>query len=113
MAISPTLASMLTDELLQERCVKYLENRIELGIKEVERTSFDPVFNKLAKMYLENYRTAYKEYVELYRCNILKGFRELEKKGAYCYNDNCRNTQFFSPFILIIRMLLKRRSRLL
>ena len=35
---SPTLVSMLEDEPLQERFIKYLERHIELGEKEVQRT---------------------------------------------------------------------------
>ena len=35
--ISPTLASMLADPVLQERFVSYLDARIALGEKEVER----------------------------------------------------------------------------
>ena len=74
-SISPTLASMLSDELLQEKYVKYLQNRIELGKKEVKRTSFDPVFNKLAKMYLASNLENENDFNELYRGNILKGFK--------------------------------------
>ena len=96
-AISPTLASMLNDELLQERFIKYLDNRIDLGEKEVERTSFDPVFRNLAEMYLENYRTAKKEFVEDYRCNILKRFRELEKAGRIVIMTTAA-THSFLPF---------------
>ena len=51
--ISPTLASMLADTILQERFVSYLDSRIALGEKEVERTASEPDKNKLAKMYLE------------------------------------------------------------
>ncbi len=96
-SISPTLASMLSDELLQERYIKYLQNRIALGEKEIKRTSFDPVFNRLAKMYhaanLENYN----DFVELYRCNILKGFKELEKKGRIKIITSAA-THAFLPF---------------
>ena len=80
-SISPTLAAMFSDELLQERYVKYLKNRVDLGEKEIKRTLFDPVFNKLAKMYHSANLLNYTDFVDTYKCNILRGFKELEKKG--------------------------------
>lgn len=38
MSLTPPLITMLTDDLLQFRCVRYIENRIELAEKELERT---------------------------------------------------------------------------
>ncbi len=81
LAISPTLASMLSDEMLQGRYLQYLDERIELGKKEIERTSFDPVFNRLAKMYHSSNIQNRTDFTDLYKLNILKGFKELEKKG--------------------------------
>lgn len=97
MAISPTLSAMLSDELLQERYVKYVKKKINLGKREVERTSFDPVFNKLAKMYYKIDLENYEDFTELYKCNILKGFKELEKKGRVRIITSAA-THAFLPF---------------
>ena len=98
-SISPTLAAMLSDELLQERYVEYLQDRIDLGEKEIKRTMFDPVFNKLAKMYHSANQLNYHNFVESYKCNILKGFKELEKKGKIKIITSSA-THAFLPFYM-------------
>ena len=80
-AISPTLASMLSDPVLQERFVAYLDSRIALGEREIERTSSEPGKNKLAKMYLESFLQNKSDFIGLYGMNILNGFNELQKSG--------------------------------
>lgn len=97
LSISPTLAAMLSDELIQERYVKYLNRRIKLGEKEIERTSFDPVFNRLAKKYHASNLENLNDFVNLYRNNILKGFKELEKKGLVRIITSAA-THAFLPF---------------
>ena len=79
--ISPTLASMRADPILQERFVSYLDSRIALGEKEVERTASEPDKNKLAKMYLETFLQNKTDFIGLYGMNILNGFNELQKNG--------------------------------
>src|SRR5690349_16840413 len=51
MSISPTLAGMLADPLLQERYLRHLDNLLSLASKEIERTRLEPQFNVLARMY--------------------------------------------------------------
>ena len=79
--ISPTLASMLSDPVLQERFVSYLDSRIALGEKEVERTKSEPDKNALAKMYLDTFLQNKSDFISLYGMNILNGFKELQKNG--------------------------------
>ena len=50
MSVTPTLASMLQDGLLQERYLGYLCQLIELAEREVERTRNDSTFHSLAEM---------------------------------------------------------------
>jgi len=80
-SISPTLASMLTDPLLQERYVKHLERMLDLANKECKRTEDKGEFNVLAKMYKDLFEKSYIDFTSLYRRNILKGFKNLQKKG--------------------------------
>jgi predicted glycosyl hydrolase (DUF1957 family) len=51
MSVTPTLAAMFADPLLQYRYVRHLENLIALSGKEIERTKWQPEFNHLALMY--------------------------------------------------------------
>src|SRR3989339_1271122 len=69
MSITPPLASMLSDPLLQERYIKHLNMLIELSEKEIERTRWQPEYNRLAKMYFDNFRKARYIFQEKYGRN--------------------------------------------
>ena len=80
-SITPTLASMLDDQLLQSRYLRRLESLIELGEKESRRTKSQPAFGKLARMYhkrLIDVRTA---FLDRYDRNLIKAFRRLQDIG--------------------------------
>jgi 1,4-alpha-glucan branching enzyme len=79
--ISPPLAIMLRDKLLQEKYINHLEKLIELSEKEVKRTINEPEFNKLARMYNYLYKESYYIFHEKYRDNILEGFKEVQDSG--------------------------------
>lgn len=80
-SISPTLCAMLGDNLLQARYNRYAEEKLELGTKELERTDNQPEFHRLAQMYYEIHKKNLEEFNELYKQNILNGFRSLEESG--------------------------------
>jgi len=80
-SLSPTLCGMLADKLLQSRYVEYAERLLDLGTKEIVRTMDQPDFNRLAKMYCSMHKNNLEDFNELYRQNILIGFRSLEDSG--------------------------------
>lgn len=80
-SLSPTLCSMLTDELLQTRFTDYLNSRIELGEKEIARTASNPEQNKLAKMYRDAASSNLVFYQDICHHNILSAFNELSNEG--------------------------------
>ncbi len=53
-SLSPTLMSMMTDDLLKERYLEYLDRAVRLGTAECERTARDEKFNRLSLMYLRH-----------------------------------------------------------
>src|SRR5260370_7542375 len=56
MSLSPSLLSMMTDDLLKERYAKKIDKLIELSEKEVDRTwRGDPTYHELAKMYRQRF----------------------------------------------------------
>jgi 1,4-alpha-glucan branching enzyme len=81
LSVSPTLADMLSDDLLQQRYIAHLERLIELGEKEQGRTAGDPDYAPLVEMYLQLFRQNLEDFEQLYRRNILTGFRAFEKEG--------------------------------
>ena len=65
MTFTPTLLSMLEDEYLRDKFLKYIDNLIELSEKEVKRTTYDLHLNYLSKFYLENFQENHKLFLEL------------------------------------------------
>ena len=78
---SPTLATMLTDLSLQERFVNYMNERIELGRKEVKRTEREETeCHEMAARYLR-YAEDNLALFEHYGRNILLGYKDLHEKN--------------------------------
>src|SRR5258707_1071364 len=56
LSLTPTLCSMLSDPLLQDRYARHLNELIELADKEIHRTHWEKPFNELAVFYHERFR---------------------------------------------------------
>ena len=80
MTITPTLANMLADPLLQSRYYAKLNKLIELAEKEVLRTINLPQYHQVALMYEEKFKTCRKIW-EKYHGNILTGFKNIQDAG--------------------------------
>lgn len=80
LTLTPTLCSMLLDPLLQERCDRYLEERIELAEKEVLRTLWEPAFRPLAEMYHQRF-VGFRETYLAFGRNIVGAFRKFQEQG--------------------------------
>ncbi len=81
-SLTPTLASMLLDPLLQARYVKKIERTIEAAEKEMARTNGQPGFHHLARMYHRLFQRVRDAFVGRYGCDlvqVLKGFQETGK----------------------------------
>jgi 1,4-alpha-glucan branching enzyme len=81
MSLTPTLISMLTDTLLQQRYMRHIKRLIELAEKEIERTKNEPEFNSLAHMYVDLFRNARYVFEEKYRRNLVNAFRRFQDMG--------------------------------
>lgn len=81
MSLTPTLISMLTDGLLQERYVRHIERLIELSAKEMDRTRGDGQFYPLAQMYHGLFCEARDIFCNRYDRNLVKGFKEFQDLG--------------------------------
>ena len=65
--LTPTLCTQLRDDLLRQRFERYLEERIELSRRELERHLLQPKFGELAGFYLEFYRQVRASWLRLNR----------------------------------------------
>lgn len=80
-SLSPTLCSMLQDQLLMERFLNYMNEHLELGQKEIERLADDPGKLRLAKMYLDELSRNLAFFSGKCSNDILKAFDQLSNEG--------------------------------
>ncbi len=97
MSFSPTLLSMLTDDLLKERYAKKLGMLIELAELEVERTKSDPRFHPVAKMYLDRFHEV-RDCWRHYDGDLTRALRALQDAGKVEV-VTCTATHPFMPLL--------------
>jgi 1,4-alpha-glucan branching enzyme len=81
MSITPPLASMLMDPLLQDRYERNLNRLLELCVKEIDRTRFDAPFHDLAWFY-HNRLTHCRDVFHRYGRNLVAAFRKFQDAGV-------------------------------
>jgi len=92
LVLPPILCNMLENPEIQELYLQYLEKRIALGKKEVNRSKNDPAAQELVKENLEKYIQLKKSFSSKYQKNLINQFAEYQKKGlieilATCASD--------------------------
>ncbi|MBI3313804.1 MAG: DUF1957 domain-containing protein [Candidatus Omnitrophica bacterium] len=98
MSVTPPLASMLMDGLLQERYLKHLNKLIELAEKEVVRTQGDSRFHPVASMYRDRFYHARDIFENHYGRNLINAFRKFQDAG--CLEIiTCASTHGFLPLM--------------
>ena len=81
LSLSPTLITMLQDELLQTRYLRHLNRLLELAEKEVDRTVDQPEFHDLARRYHNDFTEALHCYRDRYRCDLLEALAQHQRSG--------------------------------
>ncbi|MGZ5018504.1 MAG: glycoside hydrolase family 57 protein [Methylobacter sp.] len=81
LSLSPTLITMLRDDLLQTRYLKYLHSRLELAEQEIIRTRKQPEYHKLARLYRRFFLSALNTYQERYQGDLLAAFKKHHAGG--------------------------------
>lgn len=97
LAVSPTLLSMLDDELIQSRFKLHLTKTVELAGREVKRTVDHPQEHRVAKMYLERFREI-AAYCRKLDFQLATGFKRLQESGCVEL-ITCAATHSFLPFL--------------
>ena len=81
MSLTPTLLSMMIDPLLQQRYISKLDKLIELSAKEVERTRWQPAFNKLALLYHWKFSQSRDLFINKYKKDLVQSFKKFQDHG--------------------------------
>ncbi|MBU1084548.1 MAG: DUF1957 domain-containing protein, partial [Candidatus Omnitrophica bacterium] len=80
-SLSPTLITMLRDDLLVSRYLSHLDKLIKLASLETERTASDADLNRLANMYLDRYTNAKRVFSEKYGNDLTSAFKKFQDLG--------------------------------
>ena len=80
-SLTPTLLTMLSDDLLQQRYLRHLNCLIELTDKELHRTRHEPAFHHVAQMYHDRFCHARWFFETHCRRNLITAFRALRDAG--------------------------------
>ncbi|MFO0846036.1 MAG: 1,4-alpha-glucan branching protein domain-containing protein [Gemmataceae bacterium] len=99
MSVSPSLAAMLSDELLQQRYLRHLDNLLSLTTKELERTRWEPEFHGLAQMYHSRFSRCRDVFANQYGHNLLNGFKRFFDAGRLELMT-CAATHGFLPLMV-------------
>jgi 1,4-alpha-glucan branching enzyme len=81
MSLTPTLLSMMTDPLLQQRYVRYLDDRLQALAGENARTRDDPYFHPVVAFYTDWFTRLRRRFVEQDRLDVTVAFRRLMESG--------------------------------
>ncbi len=79
--LSPTLCSMMQDELLMNRYSRHLNRLIDLAERELHRVKSLPQFQPVAQMYEQKLKRC-RSFLEKYHGRILTGFKALQDAGT-------------------------------
>ena len=81
-SLSPTLAAMFGDELLQQRYLAHLEKLLRLCEIEEANNRAEPERRELAGMYRQRFLNCREEFLGLYQRDLIQGFKHFAKKGC-------------------------------
>jgi 1,4-alpha-glucan branching enzyme len=81
MTLSPSLVSMLSDKLLQERYLRHLDRLIELAEKELRRTGGQAEFQQLAQMYWNRFTRSRDVFEQKYGRDLVAAFKGFQDAG--------------------------------
>lgn len=98
-SLSPTLITMLTDPLVQERYIRYLDKLLELACLEMERTKEEPAFHSLAVLYYRRLNEIKRAYQDVYQGDLLIPLKRLEEQGYLELITTCA-THGYLPLML-------------
>jgi len=98
LSLSPTLITMLRDELLQKRYLRHLSKLLDLSEKEVQRTRQQAGYHKLARHYRRLYRDTWAIYQDQYQGDILQAFKKYHDAG-HLELITCAATHGFLPLL--------------
>jgi len=98
LSVSPTLMSMLGDEILQDRYLRYLHKLLDLADQEIIRTRHAKAYQALARLYRRHFQQALDCYQNRYQRDLLTAFNQHSQTG-HLVLITCAATHGFLPLL--------------
>jgi 1,4-alpha-glucan branching enzyme len=99
MTLSPTLVSMLRDELLMKRYAAHLDRICELTGREVRRTRSNAAFLGVARFYQHRFAAIRAAFHQRYQRDLVAAFADLQEVGCLEIITCCA-THAFLPLLI-------------
>lgn len=103
LSLSPTLITMLEDDLLRERYLRHLRRMLELADKEIHRTRGLPQLSRLTRFYQNFLAESLDVYETQYQCDLLQAFQKHQNTGKLEL-ITCAATHGFLPLLSVNQM---------
>ena len=100
LSLTPPLLSMMTDPLLQQRYLNYLDERLTALAGEQQRTAGDANFHPVVLFYTERDTHLRRRFVEHDRMDVSQSFRRLMEAG-YLEIITCGATHGYFPLLAV------------
>jgi len=100
MSLTPSLLSMMTDPLLQNRYANYLDERLAALEVERQRTANDAYFHPVVLFYTDLYERLRKRFVEQDQGDVTRAFRRLMEAG-HLEIVTCGATHGYFPLLAV------------
>ena len=97
LVLPPLLCSMLEDEKVQSLYIEFLDKRIALGKKELNRYKDNPKASEIIRSAVERNKELKKKFTDDYEKNLIKQFAMWQKKGFVEILGTCA-TDIFMPY---------------
>lgn len=96
LVLPPVLCNMLSDEENQNSYVEYLEKRIALGQKELERNKDSEAIRTIINKEIEEIQKLQDDFVNKYQKNLINSYADYMRKGYIELLGTC-GTDIFMP----------------
>ena len=81
MSLTPPILSMLDNNLLKQRYIIYLKEKIKLSALEIERNKDNNEINRLSKHYYDKYTNDLNFYLNFAKSDLISLFKLLQDLG--------------------------------
>lgn len=97
--LPPVLCNLLSDSEIKKEYVEWLDKRVELGKKELNRNNGNPEVQNIIKKYIEKNYQAKSDFEQKYNSNLIDAFAKNKKEGKIELLATCATDIFIPHYV--------------